>query len=90
MKLEQWSVGRHKRDQYRPPEDCPPCLHGFVTGHPKKADGSEITTSLIIRAVGDAIETESGSLYELGEVDPEYEARYPNARARLFEQYRVS
>lgn len=88
MKLDNWSVGSHKADSFLPPELKRPCLHGILTGHPKHADGTEVTTSAIIGVEGDYIKTSSGSLYELGTVDPQYEQLEPNARERLFTQWR--
>jgi len=87
-KLEKWSVGAHPRDAWQPPENQPPCLHGWLTGHPGHADGNEVTTSPIVGVEGELVITESGTRYELGEVDPVYEALFPGARARLFESYK--
>ena len=83
MKLENWSVVAGMANPYQAPEQCVQCLHGTVYGHPRFEDGSSITTSRIVRAQGGIIETFSGSLYELGEVDPVYGAAYPNAKQRL-------
>lgn len=86
-KLENWSVGA--RNPWAPPELRQPALHGKVTGHPRKPDGSEVTTSPIVSAEGDKIQTLTGTLYELGDVDPTYEVLYPNAKVRLFETYGI-
>jgi hypothetical protein len=88
MKLDQWSVGRHKReDAWTPPEMVRPCLRGVVSGHPQRKDGTMLCTSPIVGVTSTAAVTESGSVYELGEVDPEYEAAFPDARNRLFSSY---
>ena len=42
-----------------------------------------VTTSPITAVEGGIATTLSGSQYELGEVDPQYEAAFPNARERL-------
>lgn len=85
MRLENWSIVVIG-DFYTPPEMRRQCLDGFVYGNPRFADGEHITTSgIVLRPPeNDCVSTVSGSLYELGEVSPEYEALYPNARERLF------
>jgi len=60
------------------------CLSGRVTGHPHLPDGKDISTSPIVGKVGELVQTKSGNRYELGEIDPVYEAKYPNAKARFF------
>lgn len=86
MKLEKWYIGpRSDGDPYQPPE-TQPALHGNVYGHPDYKDGTFITTSLLKRVKDGKVETQSGSLYELGEVATEYEAVYPNAKARVLAQ----
>lgn len=86
-KLEKWSVGGHHPDPYYPPEFQQPALHGIVYGHHRKSDGSEVTTSPIVGVEGEFVKTESGTLYELGEVYHAYEAAFPNAKQKLFNSY---
>ena len=84
IKLERWSVVGRPVNEYDPPELWAQCLSGTVTGHPRKPDGSVVTTSQVAGVEqGRYVRTGSGSLYELGEVNPEYEARFPNARERV-------
>ena len=45
-----------------------------------------VTTSSIISNADGKITTVSGSVYELGDVDPEYEKVYPNAAERIFQE----
>ena len=52
-------------------------------GHPAHADGKAITTSRLIGRKDRLVVTRSGSEYELGEPDPAYESKFPNARERL-------
>lgn len=83
-RLENWSIVG--TDPYLPPERQRQDLTGEVFDHPNKrfTDGKRIYTSRIIgRTTGDRIITASGNQYELGEVDPEYEKAFPNARSRL-------
>ena len=87
MKLEDWSITAHK-DPFRAPELTIQRLSGKIYGHPNYEDGDEITTSPISDSNGDKIVTESGSEYELGEVNQVYEALFPNARARLFANFK--
>ena len=84
MKLENWSVVHGPSDPYQPPELWVKRLHGKIYGHPRFDDGKDVTSSRIVGIEGDFIVTGSGSRYELGAVDPQYETAYPNARERLF------
>ena len=59
------------------------CLHGIFSGHSQAKDGTANNTSPIVRLVDGKVQTESGQLVELGEIDPAYEAEFPDARARL-------
>ncbi len=52
-------------------------------GHPNHDDGKEVSTSRIINVDDGLVFTKSGSVYELGSVDPDYELEYPGARKRL-------
>ena len=84
MKIDHWCVVSRSTPAFQPPEQDRTCLHGFVRGHPRCADGKEVTTSLLISRQGDRVVTKSGSEYELGDVDVVYETFYPQARERLF------
>src|ERR1051325_6577137 len=89
MKLEKWCVISRSSPMMQPPETERFCLHGFVSGHPRCADGKEVTTSLVVSRNGNKVVTKSGSEYELGLVDSLYESEFPNARQRLFGRLRV-
>ena len=83
--LEQWTYQRRPIEaMYCAPEQIHFILTGDVYDHPKFEDGRYIETSTVVEIRTGTITTESGSVYTLGDVDPDYEARYPNARARLF------
>ena len=60
-------------------------LHGDVYGHPKIPDGKTIVTSTIVDydETFNLFITISGSHYELGEIDTEYDAMCPGAIDRL-------
>jgi hypothetical protein len=83
MLLENWSIVNINDNPYDPSEMIIQALHGIVYGHYNFQDGSHITTSRIKAYKNGKIVTVSGSEYDLGEIDPEYEALYPNARDRL-------
>ncbi len=86
MRIDNWSVtAKGIFDPYQPPEVKSHRLFGIVLDHPKHPGVKHITTSPIIAVnpVQGTVLTHSGSLYELGTVDPDYEAAYPNARNRL-------
>lgn len=83
MRLENWSIVQRNPDPYKAPELQRQYLHGKIFGHPDYEDGTEITTSAIWAIRDNLIITKSGSEYALGEVDPKYEAAFPDARNRL-------
>jgi len=83
MKLDRWCVISRTTLSLPPPEQERCCLHGSVSGHPRCLDGKQVTTSLVVSRSGNKVVTKSGSEYELGDADPDYEALYPNARQRL-------
>ena len=62
-RLENWNMLWH-----------PLCLTGEVYNHPveRHYDGKLITTSYVEKAEGRTITTHSGTVYELGEIDPVY------------------
>lgn len=80
MKLENWAV---VFNPFKAPEARRPQLEGDVYGHPTRPDGQCITTSYVSHIDGNIVVTHSGSRYELGEPAPEYEAMFPNAKARV-------
>lgn len=86
IKLEQWSIiYPPNSNPYTPPEFKRAVLHGKVFGHSHYPDGKLISTSYIIRVSEEKyVHTKSGTVYELGEVNPRYEQAYPGARKRLF------
>jgi hypothetical protein len=85
MRIENWSiVCSDYIDPYKAPEMYSSRICGEVYGNGNFDDGTVVTTSKIISVRGDIVITHSGSEYELGEVDAEYEKQFPNARERLF------
>ena len=83
MRIENWSIMMSSPEPYNAPEQQVAMLQGLVYDHPRFHDGDPITTSAIVGIEDGKVRTRSGSLYELGEVDPYYEAAYPGARARV-------
>ena len=83
--MNNWSIVNawYDVDPYTPPELIPKHLHGNVEGHPNFFEGEEVTTSPIVKVQDGKIHTRSGSVYELGSIDPGYEKVFPNARARV-------
>lgn len=88
MKLEKWCLIARNSLALLAPEQERACLHGFVYGHPRCADGKEVTTSLVVARDGTLIVTKSGSAYELGDADSGYEGLFPNARQRMLSSLR--
>ena len=97
-RLERWSLVNLAASPWQPPEVGVQGLHGRVYGHPRFEDGDEVTTTRVVKVEVEklyapdgvscciAVLTASGSRYTLGEVDPGYEAAFPNARERLAKQ----
>ena len=81
MRLENWSI---VHGAYKAPEQRG-YLIGDVYGHPTRPDGRRVRTSVIVAVdpIAEAVKTYSGSIYELGEADPDYEKAFPGARERL-------
>lgn len=73
MILQNWAV-RMSGDGYTAPELSYRCLSGQVYDCPKHEDGAWIVSSRIVKIEGKTITTSTGSVYELGEVHPEYAA----------------
>ena len=73
-KLDNWAVVFE--DPYLPPERQTKHLCGVVTGHPnpRHEDGKEIVTSTIKAVSGRVVTTMSGTTYELGEANPQYQS----------------
>lgn len=93
-KLENWSVVELTSDPYTPPELRPRSLHGVIydDSREKFPDGTFITTTKLL-AVWESLDgrtlavTNSGTLYQLNAVAEEYEALFPDARARLVKNF---
>lgn len=71
MKLENWKMVE-LADPFMAPEMRSPRLGGNVHGNPRFEEGYAITTSPIESVEGRVVTTRSGSVYELGDPDPEY------------------
>lgn len=65
-RLDQWSVVFLSNDPFVAPECNDKCLHG------KRSDGRYVRTSPIAKVDGRIITTDSGNVYELGEVSEKY------------------
>ena len=71
MQINNWSVVSDS-DPFKVPEQSKIRLQGEVTGHPRFDEGHRVTTSTIVKIEGKLVSTYSGSVYELGEIDPLY------------------
>ena len=81
--LENWCIVEDESDPFQAPELRWPLLQGNVYGSDKFPDGKLIAMGRPVSRQGDAVVTASGSVYELGAVDPRYEASFPGAKQRL-------
>lgn len=88
-RIDCWSLTALSCDPYTSPECIGFALVGVVTGHPKRPDGEVVRTSRIVGYNGTGVETASGTVYELGSVDPSYERQFPGARERLLARLAV-
>lgn len=94
MRLEQWAVTYSAgtiMDPYKAPELYHKGLCGAVYNNPEFNDGEIITTTRLVKIErqedGKVLATtRSGSVYELGEVNPLYEEFHPNSLERLLKQ----
>jgi hypothetical protein len=80
-KLECWSVVCYL-PPYQAPEQGIGLLRGIVFNHPKKKDREVILTSTVKGKRENKIVT-CNTVYELGEVNPQYEEKFPNAFERV-------
>jgi hypothetical protein len=91
VRIENWCVTPLGRSPYTPPECEAHGLGGNVYGHPDFEDGASVTTTegVSVRVEGDnaIVTTRSGREYLLGQIDPEYERQFPNARSRLIKSF---
>jgi hypothetical protein len=84
IKLEEWSVVRLENDYFSPEQNVLR-FAGHAYNHPKFDDGHPVITTCIVGYKNGVFITRSGSQYELGVVDPDYEKVYPNALERVRE-----
>jgi len=90
VKMENWSLmlDTPPLDPFKAPEQHRPKLRlqGNVYGHKDFPEGSFVTTSSIkeVDHGKQTVTTSSGSVYELGEPNPDYEKEFPNAKNRIF------
>ena len=91
IRIDNWCVVDAPDSEFTAPELRERCLHGIVTGHPHVDDGESVTTSAITGLSGNSfIKTRSGSIYELGDVLPDYEKLYPEAELTLINNLKRS
>jgi len=65
-------------------------LVGNIYEDDRFPEGEKIHTSRVVKCIDDdRVQTHSGTVYLLGEVDPEYENMYPNAKRRLMQSLKV-
>lgn len=82
MKLENWAL--ITKTPYSPPE-MGMYFNGCVYDHPRFPDGYFIQTSSIVAFKDGKFKTYSGSIYELGNINPDYEKQFPDALNRILE-----
>ncbi len=74
-RLENWSVTAASNNPFLDPACQSRRLHGNVYGHPSFNDGDLVSTSTLEKFdyKNRAAKTRSGTEYELGEIDKDYE-----------------
>lgn len=85
--IHNWSVVNWRPSPYAAPEQGVQRISGKleVSGDQKPEYRDDILTSSPVGKRDDCVVTKSGSHYKLGDVDPEYERLFPNAKKRLFD-----
>ena len=77
-KLDNWSISKRGRDAYQAPELWKSVLQGFVSDHPvlgTRTDKTVTTSTVVAINVEEKwAETSSGTIYTLGDVNPEWVA----------------
>ena len=90
MRIENWAIVTLAAEFHLAPEMQNALLQGQVFGHPRFNDGHVVMTSSIVgKNDKNEILTHSGSVYELGEINPTYESQFPNARKRFLNSLTV-
>lgn len=82
IKLKDWQVVIGN-DPHKTPEEQKPSLKGRCFDHPMYVNNSIITTSHIIGKQNGLVITVSGSAYELGNPERDYEKLLPKAKDQL-------
>lgn len=73
VKITNWSCGQEPiEDTFLAPEQARLVLIGEVVGHPRKPDGLVVRTSPVVKVDGRIVTTNSGTVYELGDINPDY------------------
>lgn len=87
-KIENWSITKYPSNPYQAPELWQSALQGIVYGHPRIQDGERIATSTIqaINLKESWAETQSGTNYQLGEIDPKW-VEFMNEKGYKLEDY---
>lgn len=81
--LRKWAVVACPANPYTAPEQIVSLFHGDSFDGDRHR--SNVTTSPIVGVIGKVHAlTESGSIYELMDVDPEWEKLYPDSAERFF------
>ncbi len=81
-RLENW-VMFTEADPYTAPEIIEFRLHGDVRNHQRINDADGQTISRILGRTESGRIVTRNTVYELGDPKPDYEAQFPNAKARL-------
>tara|TARA_B110000495_G_scaffold203492_1_gene227461 strand:- start:4292 stop:4561 length:270 start_codon:yes stop_codon:yes gene_type:complete len=75
--IHNWSTTTIPADPYKAPEQITQHLQGKIS------EDKRIITSAVVGQHQGMIRTKSGSLYALGEIDPDYDYAFPMAKQRL-------
>lgn len=86
IRISSWYTRRPKlANPFAAPELVGITMAGTVHGHPRKPDGSRVTTSRIVRVEGRRFWTESGSEYAIvGDPDPRF-LEYLKSEGRTYD-----
>lgn len=72
VRIEDWAIETDDDPVYVAPQHRTRSVIGVVYGHPRKPDGERVRTSSIKDVDGRRVQTSSGTVYHLGEINARY------------------
>lgn len=90
IRMENWGVVASVNNPYAPSWAQSRSLYGQVYNHPGFEDGEYVTTSSVVgKTKEDEVVTLSGSIYQLGQINPDYEQEFPDAKTLMLDCLKI-